>query len=344
MTTVDLGTEALGLLRQSLGVGDGWTLQPIGAEPSLTPEPGSAVHWPFWGALQRAWAEPLAVPGGPPTWRLQLRTRVLEGFTGSPRQITALLANLPHASLAGIVPAGGPRQPVELASAVDVHDGNLESMVRLLRITARAQAVDARHLFSWSKQLESVGLVAIADEAADQTVVCLRPGEIRWDEPASGREGVAWTAREVAMCTAALQQGGEWHATEKPWGISVTFTLDQASAVRSVLEVRRGVARPLAGRGVSVTLWTPVGGGLLDAMAWNERELIAVGPGVALGGWWVSDRNALVHRSFYPTEVWHPDLVAELLRSSMHRAHTANASEAPLQTARTAGADKAPPR
>ena len=329
MTTVDLGTEALEQLRKSLGVGDGWTLEQIGAEPYLKRQAGSAVHWSFWGALQRAWPEPLAVPGGRPTWRIHLRTRLLDGFTGSPRQIAALLASLPHASLAGVVSLDGPRQPLELASAVDIHNGNLESMVRLLRITARAQAVDARHLFSWSKPLESVGLVPTVDETADEpTVVCLRPGEVRFKDAAAAGEGVTWTGHDMAMCAEALHQGGEWRAVETPWGVSVTFAPDWTSDVHSVLEVRPDVGRPLIGRGVGVSLWTPIRGGLLDAMAWNERDLVAAGLGVALGGWWATEASMLVHRSFYPAEVWHADLVSELLRSYMRRANAANTSGA----------------
>jgi hypothetical protein len=126
------------------------------------------------------------------------------------------------------------------------------------------------------------------------------------------------------MFAAALRQEGEWRAVETPWGVSVTFTLDRNSDARSVLEVRPGPGGPLAGPGIDVTLRTPVQGDFVEAMAWNDRELCTEGSTAALGGWWATGEGVLVHRAFYPSDVWQPDLVAELLHASMRRARAAN--------------------
>jgi hypothetical protein len=213
---------------------------------------------------------------------------------------------------------------VEFASAVDFHDGNVESMLRLLTITARAQAADAHHLFSRANQLTPLGLLPVVSEPADLEVVCRRPGEAPSHDATSERHGVDWTIRETSMFAEALRQEGDWRAIETPWGLSVTFSLDRIGHARSVLEVRPGTGGPLADTGIDLTLRTPVNGGLLEAMAWNERELRAEGPTIALGGWWASDEGVLVHRAFYPADVWQPDLVSEIMRASMRRARAAN--------------------
>jgi hypothetical protein len=300
---MDLGGEALLLLRRRLGVGSGWIS-------------GEAVHWSYWGALQSAWSESVRARGGAPAWRIRLATRLADGFSTSPQHTAALAAILPQPSLGGLVMQG---HRLDIMSAVDVDDSNVGSMVQVLAMAARAHVADARHLVSGTRKL-APGLISLLDTAASLPDAFVDAALLR--EPA-GRDA-SWSTREIATCIDALRPRSEPRAVETPWGVSATFALDWTVEVRSVLEVRSDSARPLFGRGIGVTLWTMVRGGPRDALAWNARETGAGTNGLALGGWWAPEGGFLVHRAFYPASLCQADLLVQFLQASVHRARAAN--------------------
>jgi hypothetical protein len=303
MTAMDLGSEALLLLRRRLGVGPGWIS-------------GEAVHWSYWGALQSAWSEPVRARSGAPAWRVRLATRLVEGFSTSPQHTAALASILPQPSLGGLVMEGN---RLDIMSAVDIDDHNVGSMVQVLTMAARAHVADARHLVSGTKRL-APGLISLVDTAARLPDAFLDAPMLR---EAPGREG-SWSTREIATCVDALRKRSEPRAVETPWGVSATFALDWTNEVRSVLEVRPDSARPLFGRGIGATLWTMVRGGPRDALQWNARETGPGSNGDALGGWWAPEGGFLVHRSFYPGPLCQADLLVQFLQASVHRARAAN--------------------
>lgn len=281
-----------------------------------------AHHWSFWGTLQRAWASPIRTSGRP-TWRVHLNTRLLDGFTGAVEQTAVLSSCLPHASLAAVVRGRRPHETLELASTVDVHDGNVGSMVRLLAVAARAQVAEARFLVSCSKPLISVGLFAAADIAAGIPAAMLNPDQLLVREIPAESSGRLWFQPEVAMCVDTLRSQCAVRAMQTPWGVSAVFSAESGGA-RSVLEINADGGRPLLGTGISVSLWTPVRGGPPEALLWNEDEVASNEPCHALGGWWTPEGGYLVHRSFYPLGVCHQDLVSQFLLAYARRARMAN--------------------
>jgi hypothetical protein len=311
MPPVDFGHETLVRLQRSLGVDSAWTAE-------------GAPHWSFWGTLQRAWSSPLSTSDRP-TWRVHLHTRLLDGFTGAVAQTSALSSCLPHASLAAVVRGHRRPETLELASTIDVHDGNVGSMVRLLAVAARAQVAEARFLVSCSKTLASVGLFAAADIAAGIPAAMLNPDQLLVREIRAESSGRLWFQPEIAMCVDTLRQQCAVRAMQTPWGVSAVFSAE-TSDVRSVLEINTDGGRPLLGTGISVSLWTPVRGGPPEALIWNEDEVVSTTDSChALGGWWTPEGGFLVHRSFYPLGVCHQDLVSQFLLAYARRAHKANA-------------------
>jgi hypothetical protein len=219
------------------------------------------------------------------------------------------------------------RKTLEIVSAVDLDSSYLGSMVQVLSIAARTHVADARHLVSGSKKLAAAGLTSVIDEAATIPETFLNPVLLRDTQD----DGHSWTKREIASCINAIRPKREAPATETPWGVTATFALDWTNAVRSVLEVRPDTSRPLFGKGIAVTLWTPVRGGPLEALVWNEREAAPRGTGDVLGGWWAPEGGFLVHRSFYPAALCQPDLVVQFLQTDVRRAYAANKCVAALE-------------
>ena len=228
------------------------------------------------------------------------------------------------------VPGRQRPETLELASTVDVHDGNVGSMVRLLTVAARAQVVEARFLVSCSKTLGIAGLAAAADTSADIPASMMNPDQLVVRDTAARSSGRLWFRRGIAMCVDTLLQQCNVRAVPTPWGVSATFS-EGTRDTRSILEISVDGGRPLLGTGIAVSLWTPVRGGPQDALAWNEREVASTEPCHALGGWWALERGVLVHRSFYPVGVCHQDLVSQFLQAYVRRAHHANALAAAEQ-------------
>ena len=293
------------LLRGSLGVGGGWIAHEL--------------FWSFWGVLQLAWTERVAGDDRP-TWRLRLRTRLLDGFSGSGGQVSALAACLPYSALGGVVAGEGRRRHLELAAAVDFHDGNIGSMVRLMAVAARAHAADARYLLAHSKRLTAAGLVLVIDAAAEPPAPFLNAGDAGCRQAFALPPARRGRSREIALWVDELERRGEARAEETPWGITAKYSIGWTAETQSILELRPDASRPLLGPGVTIGLWTPVRGGPMDAMAWNAREVGAASRGEALGGWWAPPGGVLVHRAFFPAEICKPDVVAAVLDACTRRA------------------------
>jgi hypothetical protein len=286
----DLGSELLSRLGEL-----------IGEEPGRTDAKG-AFQWSLWGTGQRAWSEPAADANGWPTWRLQLRTRALAGFSGSQAQLEALAAEPRVAALAGLVRAAGQPAQLELASSLDVRGSGVGWVLWLLSVAGRIQALEARRL-SESRALASAGLLPAVDPASAAPSLGPRAekvvlGDAPW--PGNGPLG----ADGVTGCVDALREHAGAHATRTPWGLSATLPAGGEEGARSLLELRTDTRHPLLGSGLTTELRTPFRSGLLQALALNEREVGPRGRGDAIGGWWPAEAG-LVHGSFHPT-AFHP--------------------------------------
>lgn len=315
MPPLDPGQEALVLLRRALGVGSGWMVD-------------HAFHWVFWGALQSAWVEPAVTGDGRSVQRVHLRTRMVDGFSGSSAQVTVLATCLPHPSLSGVVTGNESGKLLMLATAVTVDEGSLEACVRLLDWAARSQANEARRLAEFARQLAAADFTPLVDATALLPEAVLASGEMLFREarPAHGRW--SWSSRAMALCVDELGKHSEVNAMRTPWGLSATLSLGWTAAAVSTLEVRADVGRPLMGPGISIGLWTPVRGGPIDAIGWNEREMGPDGPPIAVGGWGAPEGGYLVHRSFCPAALSRPELVQELVPIYVARARRANTAVA----------------
>ena len=222
-----------------------------------------------WGAL------------GGTARRLQLRTPVLEGFSGSPDQLMTLSAVLSVPTLAGLVRSTDRPSRLELASSLDVSCGEVGVISRELSVSAHVQAAEARGLFPGSNELDLVGLRSPVDPSA-ALGRWLHQGTLV--APADAPSG--WSSKQIAACAEESEGSDAGVGRWIPRGICATFPLGRADAARSILEVKSVVAHSSLGKGLSCVLTTPIPGGPLDAMAWNTAEVGPDGLGDALGGWW----------------------------------------------------------
>ena len=306
MQEEDLGRELLSRLREQVGAG--WTEHEMGFE------------WSLGGTAQRAWSELSTGADGWPTWRLQLRTPALEGFSGSPAQIDALSAEPPVASLAGLTRRAGQPTQLDLASSLDVRCGSVGWALWLLAVTGRLQAAEARRL-SLSKELAAVGLAPAVDLAAETPSLPPRPEQIPIGEAPPPVQGSDWSAM-MSECVDALRTRAQAQAILTPWGLTATLAAG-GEGERSILEVKADARHPLLGKGLSVELWTPFREGLLQALTLNEREVGPRSRGDALGGWWVAEAD-LVHGSFHPAAFNPKGFGVELMLAYARRAREAH--------------------
>ena len=140
-------------LRDALGVRASWRAA------------AGSFQWTLCGAEQRAWRVPATSSGDVPAWRLHLRTYAVDGFSGSPAQLSVLSSDLTAPTLAGVVRTADVPAKLELASALDVPGGDFRRVLRAVVVTARSQAAEAGYL-SLSRRLTSVGLVPGVDPEA----------------------------------------------------------------------------------------------------------------------------------------------------------------------------------
>jgi hypothetical protein len=258
---------------------------------------GARLEWSMWGSAQRAWAELAAERDAPPTWRFQLRTALLDGFEASPTQLRALSDEVPTPTLAGLVRRADDGSRLELASSLDLHAIDLGCAHWLLTVAGRLHAALARQIAA-STCLASAGLTPAVDLAAPAPLeLRLRPEAVLLGPSRPPGPLSMWTVRESRECVAGLLRQRAVHAVDTPWGLSASFPAFAAGG-RSLFELR-STADSLLGYGLSVQLRLPRGGGMLAALALNEREVSPQGRGAAIGGWHWTD-GGLTHTQFLP--------------------------------------------
>ena len=215
MAEADLGKEALTRLCDLLGVEAEWRAHDNGFE------------WSLWGASQRAWSEPASGSGGWPTWRLQLRTRALQAFTGSDQQAEALTAEPVVAAMGGVIRAPGEPTRLELASSLDVRGSSVGCVLWLLAVAARAHAAEARRL-SQSQRLRVAGLGPGVSLEADAPAAL--PPEGLLLPAAQALESVSHAGPEMPVCVEVLKNQTKARAVQSPRGLIATLPFGEAEA------------------------------------------------------------------------------------------------------------------
>lgn len=314
MVRADYGSQALNRLHQLLGAETEWTAGEVG------------FRWSLWGARQRVWSESVRGEGNRPTWRLRLRTRALEGFTGSLRQRSALMSTVPPATLAALVRSLVRPDRLELAITLDLHEGNFGWALRTVAIAARVQAVTAR-ILGESRTLDGAGLSPGVDPNAGLPVNLRKhPEDVLFVGPRPHTTAPCWPPSEFGALVGVLRGHAKARAVQTPSGILASLGHEEVEKARCILEVKSDTVRPTFGKGLSVVLTTAVRGGVLDAMLWNEREVGPQSRGDSLGGWWACESGLLVHNSFYPDVLHRKDLALHVVLASTRRAREANAA------------------
>jgi hypothetical protein len=253
---------------------------------------------------------------------VQLRTGALEGFSGTPAQLSALAADLPDPTLACLIRNGDQPARLELASSLDVRGGNKGGVPQVLAMAACAQAAEA-WLLSQSKGLALTGLTGSVKLAGELPPLLSKRWDVDLHRPASSIGGSIWAIRankEISDCVAALRDRATVRAVRTPWGICATLPFGCGEGARSILEVNAEAEHPRLGYGLLVTLTTPARGGPLEAMASNAHEVGPWSRGDALGGWVTRERVLLVHRSFYPSALLQEGFALRLLLGYARRA------------------------
>jgi hypothetical protein len=295
-------------LRDALGVRASWR---AGA---------GSFQWTLCGAEQRAWRVPTTSGGDVPAWRLHLRTYAVDGFSGSPAQLSVLSSDLTTPTLAGLVRTADVPAKLELASALDVPGGDVRRVFRAVVVTARSQAAEAGYL-SLSSRLASVGLFPGVDlEAAAQAESWRGSGGAVVETPERDVERVFGTRSQICTWIDMLKHQTGARAVRTPEGICATFPFGPAGESRSILELNAGAAHQMLGKGLSAHLTTPLRVGPTDAMMLNEREVGPQCSGDALGAWRPSEESFLVHSSFYPHALYQEGLDLQLLLAYARRA------------------------
>ena len=291
----------------------------LGVRASWRAGAGS-FQWTLCGAEQRAWRVPTTSSGDGPAWRLHLRTYAVDGFSGSPAQLSVLSSDLTAPTLAGVVRTADVPAKLELASALDVPGGDFRRVLRAVVVTARSQAAEAGYL-SLSRRLTSVGLVPGVDlEAAAQAE--------SWRSSAGAIVGRR--EREVERAFGTRSQIGAWidmlrqqtgaRAVQTPEGICATLPFGPAGVSRSILELNADAEHPMLGEGLSAILTMPLQVGPTEAMMLNEGEVGPQCSGDALGGWRATEEGILVHSSFHPHALYQDGLDLQLLLAYARRA------------------------
>ena len=302
---VDLGHEAFKRIRDVIlhGRETGWT------------DDESSFRWSQGGVAQRAWLEPARGAHGGTARRLQLRTPVLEGFSGSPDQMSTLSAVLPVPMLAGLILSTDRPSRLELASSLDVSRGEAGVIAHVLSVSAHVQAAEAQGLLTGANELGLAGLSSPVDTSA-ALAQWLHHGTLVGSVDAPS----GWSSKQIAACAEGLKARTEGWVVRIPGGICATFPLGRADEARSILEVKAGIAHSSFGMGLSCVLTTPIIGGPLDAMAWNTADVGPDGLGDALGGWWPNRSGNLTHSSFFPDALYHKSLMPRILLALIQRA------------------------
>jgi hypothetical protein len=306
MSEIDPGAETLARLPPMLGV-----------EPERRPG-GRGREWRLGGAVQRAWASPAAGADGFPAWRINLRTRALEGYSGAREQVRALGVLWTIPTLAGLVEDHEGPGRLELASSVEVPGSDIGWTLRVLAVAARAQAADAGRLCR-SEALAAVGLAAVSGFPHGVAAPPVDHGFLTATAPAE--TGEEWTSSGVAGCMSVVGSGRGARVVRTPEGLCGVF-LEEGGDGGSILEIKAGAEDPVLGRGVCVVLSTPFRGTTSEAIAWNGLEVGRSSGSGALGGWWAA-RGGLTHRTFYPDALSRKGRLVEMALAAVRRAREA---------------------
>jgi hypothetical protein len=273
------GQEAINRLGEMMGVKAEWAEEQTG------------YRWVLRGVTQRVWAAPAVGADGQLTWRLQLRTVATEGFSALQSQCTILSAVMRPVTLAGLVRRADHPACLELATSLDARGD-----MRTLAVAAHVQASQAR-LLSRLKGLLRLGLTpaACAEAAAHAS---------DGDEPAFPWCSDAGTHPDARLfvdeAVSFLRLRSVARVVPMPWGISASFPIGRRGETQSVLEMRTDTDDPLLGKVLTFDFITPLRGGLVEALTWNEFEVRPSSHADALGGWSVTTQGVLVHRFRYP--------------------------------------------
>ena len=273
------------------------------------------------GLLQRIWSEPAAADEGRPAWRVEVRTRVLAGFDGSPAQYEALGAEMAQATLAALV--RDPEDPTRLglASTLHVRRGNARWAADLVAFVARMQAAEARRLLGTSVLRDLGAEPDLAADAAPEMARGTEDDRVERVSAAPARPAGVWPAVDVRASVDFLSAQAGVHAISTPRGLMASFAWAEPPSRRRrvLLEVDTAAARPGLGRGLSVLL-VPAGRshGVKAALALNERELWPECPTDLLGGW-SSPEGTLRYGAFFPDAVHRRGLLPQVVRAAARR-------------------------
>jgi hypothetical protein len=306
----DLGLEVVNRVRR----------RPEWAHVPCTVWPRGLTWLPL-GVTQRVWSEPSPSYPGAAAWRVQVRSDLLTGFTGSPAQLAALSLDMPTSPLAAIVRSRRGETRLQLASTLHVHGGNVVWAADFVAFVARQQAREARRLAQASALLSLGASPDVAGQAEEEPVDAAA-GHGLTEQLAAAPQSDAglWTLRDVQLAVKMLSTLRGVRATPTSRGLSATFTSPNPSAGDGVdlLELDTASRWPGLGRGLSVLLVPPGRGGTAEALVLNEGE---IAPGCCtdlLGGWSARD-GLLQHSAFFPDAVHTKDLLTDVVLAAVRR-------------------------
>jgi hypothetical protein len=286
----DLGRGAVAGLRDCLGIDAG--------EHS---EGSHGFAWNPFGWEQRVWAAPALGSGDDPARSVHLRTELSLRLDGAAASTEALRSHLPLATLSGIVRDADDPRRLLLASSLRVHPGNESWAVRLLAIAARLQLLEAFLL--------------------DRLASTPPPGARLPGPGFAGLDSATGTSTEtgpdVADCAEALQALPGARVVRTPCGLTASLPFGQGSE-KSLLELVAQARRPALGPGLSVVLTLPGNGGVVEALALNESEIVA-GSNTDLLGGWSARTGGRVFTTFVPMAAWDRGLAVEIVLGFVRR-------------------------
>jgi hypothetical protein len=296
----DLGRAALDRLRELLDV------------ETVHEDLNKGWRWTLHGAVQRAWSLPAPVDRGYPMWRIHLRTRAIEGFSGTPGQNEALSIRVALPTVASLAQSSDAPACLDLASSLEVHRGNVSWVPEILALVARIQVVEA-HRLSQSRGFGWLGLrPAVESDIADPSLLT------GWT---STSQTPAWPDAEIADCVDVLVRRARAEVIPMPTRMSTSLMLDPSSGPPCILQIKTTATHALLGEGLQAVLNVASASSPLRAIVVNALELGAQGVGDSLGGWWATSGGVLRYCGFYPNALYRKGLALQLLLGYAERAH-----------------------
>jgi hypothetical protein len=274
---------------------------------------------PF-GVRQRIWADASLAEGEPRSWRVQVRSAFLRGFSGSPLQLGALSLEMSLPSLSAIVRSVEDTERLELATTLHVHTVNEGWATDFLARAARLQAAEAVLLARASALVTAGGVAEVDEQGTALGLADAWPfGGTLLDVLQAGPAPAAacWDAGELRECAdlLAVVPCARWAATRR--GLTGSFSTEDPwlGGGPSFLEMAGGVECPGLGSGLRVCLTVPRAGGVMDALVLNEREAAPGSPTDLLGGW-SAEEGVLQHSAFFPNALYARDVALRAATSA----------------------------